>query len=369
MLTGCNNDYKCMWYNVTGDIWQNNGCDTFIDRNENKIKCSCSHLTTFATIYNIHKECDSAFVEQLFTWKYWDYINWTFAILFLLLSVYILLEIYPFFVDKYLTFKQMSVYVMLSLFIISLLYFMVCIMFHFLKYYGLNSIIINILVFLSLVTLNVYFIVFSLIFYTWFSLTHSININEIDTMKTKTRHRLYTANILTILFTITVYILTIIIDRIDLDLFFITTEIIWSAILSIICIIFIIYAYFVAKVVFKNMVKTSTHQSFAQSDLHTAKKLLFINFCITLFFITQCILSIYYTVSHEQFALLPRIIDLTVNLLFIILLCWMYRNPMRNLIKFEGEKEYNHYYCCQKWFVLTRIGRGQRFGSKSELEL
>ena len=139
-VIGCDEEHKCMWYNVTGNVWQDDGCDTYINSDDNKIKCSCSHLTTFATIRNIYKCASSSqFIEQLFTWKYWDYINLAIAALFFSISVYIFLEIYPFFIDKYLTYKQTSVIVMSLLFIVSLTYFMICVLFHFLKYYGLHN--------------------------------------------------------------------------------------------------------------------------------------------------------------------------------------------------------------------------------------
>ena len=87
-LTGCDVGYQCVWYNPVDDTWQNDGCDTIINNSNNKIKCSCSHLTTFATIHNMHTDC-SEFVNQLFGSSYWNVINWIFAAVFLIVAIYI----------------------------------------------------------------------------------------------------------------------------------------------------------------------------------------------------------------------------------------------------------------------------------------
>ena len=55
-----------MWYNITADLWQNDGCDTIINDENNKILCSCSHLTTFAMIRSIHMECDGNMMIHYF---------------------------------------------------------------------------------------------------------------------------------------------------------------------------------------------------------------------------------------------------------------------------------------------------------------
>ena len=74
---GCDESVKCVWYNETADIWQTDGCITIINEDNSEITCSCSHLTTFATIHNIHAaECEhNAFMEQCIIME-WEYVNW-----------------------------------------------------------------------------------------------------------------------------------------------------------------------------------------------------------------------------------------------------------------------------------------------------
>eukprot|EP01084_Bolivina_argentea_P027861 51759_1 len=50
----CDESFECVWYNEKHDIWETDGCKTIINVNNSEIICSCQHLTTFATIHNVH---------------------------------------------------------------------------------------------------------------------------------------------------------------------------------------------------------------------------------------------------------------------------------------------------------------------------
>eukprot|EP01084_Bolivina_argentea_P054435 99823_1 len=181
---GCN-DNICVWYDQKNNMWKNDGCTTIIEENGN-IVCTCSHLTTFAMIKSIKSE--EIIVDEVFASDLWDVMNWLFGSLFFVMSIYIILQIYPFFIDKYLSYKQNSVIIMLLLFVVSIIYFVVCMQFHFLKYANVNSNNIHghVIILLLLLLRWVYFMVYSMIFNTWFILAHSMSkTQETDHRKMK----------------------------------------------------------------------------------------------------------------------------------------------------------------------------------------
>ena len=132
-------------------------------------------------------------------------------------------------------------------------------------------------------------------------------------------------------------------------------EILWSIITFLICVIMISYAYCVGKMLILTA-KISQSQKFHSKDESVAKRLLFINSCITIFLLIQFGLSAYFSLFDNKFSLFHHILNVTLNLLFIILLCWMYRKPMRRLIKADAKDKYHQFHrCCSKLFILGSI--------------
>ena len=130
----------------------------------------------------------------------------------------------------------------LSLFlVISILYVIICVQFHFLKYDGLNDINIHFLEFFLLLINTLYFIIFSIIFDTWFKLGHTMDGTHPPNLS-KFKKRLISVNIFIGILTIIVYILFVTYSNpasSELGIYQIV-GIIWSCLLTIVCIIFLI---------------------------------------------------------------------------------------------------------------------------------
>ena len=132
-------------------------------------------------------------------------------------------------------------------------------------------------------------------------------------------------------------------------------EIIWTIFLSILCIIFIIYSCFVAKILFIHLIKQENYKN-STSD---AKKVLCISLFITLFFMTQSQFSIFYVIHQHKFQFIPRSVYLFINLIFILMLCWLYRSGMRRHIEKQASQRYNLCYwcCCNKLSASNRSSK------------
>ena len=294
--------------------------------------------------------------------------NWIFAGLFLILAIYILSQIYPFFVDKGLNYKHPSIMVMTLLGVISILYVIICIQFHALKYDGLNDINIHFLEFFLLFINILYFIIFSIIFFTWFKLAHSMDGKHPPNLS-RVKKRIISVNILIIIFTIIVYSLFFVNLNSSSSTFSIYEifAIIWSCILIIICIMFMIYAYNVGKVLLFTIV-LSQEANMNDGQEKVAKKLLFINTCIIIFFVIQTTISLYFTIQIERFNIWFRFIDLLLNMCFILIICWMYRNAMNRVRETKATKPYSICYCCPSFSIpdyLQQISRDKSVSTHS----
>ena len=340
-------DYICVWNNVDDDTWPDDGCNTTYNDIDNTIICSCSHLTTFAIIYTIH---NGELVQQVTESSHFKYVNIIFAVLFSIITIYILIEIYPFFVDKNLNFKQTSIGVMTLLCIISSLSIIVCIEFNNMSSININGIT-CILLFIQLC----YFFISTLIFYSWYILANSLNTTDQEQrfQLAKVRKYIFSLNISFTIFVLMTYIAIITSSQNTASIFIRFAESVWCIVLFIVCLIFILYGYCVGEVIILTAKVSNTDRFSFTSDETITKKLLFINGCITTYFLLQFGLTVYFNISSKEFNIDAHIINIALNLLFIILLCWMYKKPMRKLIKLEASSEYHKYHCCcSNMFVL-----------------
>eukprot|EP01083_Nonionella_stella_P145631 456689_1 len=365
--SGCNTDYKCMWYDPTDDIWHNDGCDTIIDESNHRIICSCSHLTTFATIHNINKKC-SHLMSDWFDSEYFDPLHLLFGALYALVSIYIMLEIYPFFIDKYLTIKQRSIVVMLLILLVSILYFVICITFYILKLYDVNEHVLKTIVTVSLLVVQfVYLIIYSLIFYTWFSIAHAWKPNK-NLCTANMKQIMYVFNVVIALFLVVACLYALVFSSSSDMAYFVIFEVAWSCVSLILSTVLVVYSFATTNVLLRSA-KYSKSQEFGHKESQLVKKLVFINALIALFFVFSTVSTIYFTFNLNAFNLMYRGIDLLLNWMFVVVLCWMYRDAMKRTIVSEASKGYDFdkYYCfCSKHFVITdRLIQLSRVGSES----
>eukprot|EP01084_Bolivina_argentea_P035191 65274_1 len=208
--------FTCVWYNQQLNVWQTDGCVTTIkqytfngldsmksnipDRaqldhqtnnqndNHNKtfISCSCSHVTTFATIHNIHSiesvsSTDNKYISTWMSSDEWDYINFLTATLFGMIFIYSIRLIYPFYVyKKSMAFKwsnHRSVICMILIGITAFLHLLCNICAYLTKKAmsnngnGISTAIKLYSIFQSVPQMT-YFMIFSMIAYSWFTIAH-----------------------------------------------------------------------------------------------------------------------------------------------------------------------------------------------------
>ncbi len=343
---GCDASFKCVWYNETNDIWQTDGCNTIINTDNSEITCSCSHLTTFATIHNIHSsECEikeNDFINDWLESEEWDYINWIFGGIFGVIFFYSAFEVFPFCRTRKLKwYTHRAVWVMILIGITSLLYFLVSILAYYTKQSFMeNNDKYNSIIFTEMYTLSLLlpqitcFMIFTLIFYTWFVIAHSFK-NAIEEYKGLLRKVLYSINIFVWIILITYYILLLAVPF--NESIFIFGAWIWSATLIIVCLSSFIYAFLSGRVLFK-AAKYTRNQSFGDQDMQIARRLLIINTIITFYFMFSCSTTIYFALYPLKLSINNTYFSLSCGILFLFCVCWMHRSAMHKLIKMEKEE-------------------------------
>lgn len=319
-------DALCFWYDEDADLWSNSGCTSTRDVMTGDVFCSCSHLTTFATIHNLHRECNE-YVDEWRSSDLWDYFNLMIGSVFLFIFVYSFYEIYPFWKKRH-ELKWKKHRAMFAIFMIGVtafLYILVCVQAYITKMH-FTLVTIKVYTFFLLLPQLTLFMVFSMIFYTWFTLAHSFLVNLQD-LKQMVRIILLTVNIAVWIILLVYYILTFFND----DIFEYGTYIM-SGIISGFAVITVVYSMLVGHVLW-NAAQISKDQSFANKEWKVVRRLLVINGFIAIYFCFQSFTIIYLAVDPDHQSVAYDLVYLTVNAVCLLVIIWMYRASVKHLIK------------------------------------
>eukprot|EP01083_Nonionella_stella_P109771 320456_1 len=370
--TVCDDRYQCVSYNALSDVYHD--CLTSINTAMNLIRCSCM-TTTHATIHLTDHHCIKAVIDpfifsdtthRILSGKYWDFCNILVGCLWVVITLYILCEVYPFFKSKYLNGKHLAVRVMCLLSIISLFNLIACVIIYLINFDADTHQTVDILTALLLLSYNLYFVVYAIIFYTWFLVAHSMSPNVYD-WKPIARTVLVCITITVTLLSWALYALTALNEQHHpiFNVPQLAIAAVWAVTISIITLVFIYYAVSVSRILFTTFVISSATQQHAAEDRCTAKKIFVINAFHTVFFVSQSMLSIFYTLHHHQFTAVILLAIVSVNLLFTILLLVTKRKPLNRVIKTETKRTYTIHSWIKKHFDRERRGSHRRAATEA----
>ena len=171
---------------------------------------------------------------------------------------------------------QPAVLVMSLLGLVAFIFNLMCLQFHFLANEGYDTFNAHIYELFLLMAMVLYFFVYSVIFFSWFCLTHSLISNHYEDLVKRARKALIIMDVAALIFTLIVYVVLLMHPVNERSQIVEYIGIIWTSILAVICIVFIIYAYCGCKQVFV-AAKISEQQRFGHKDMLMAKRLLFLN--------------------------------------------------------------------------------------------
>merc|ERR1719242_300837 len=306
------------------DIWHDSGCTSTRDSDGN-VQCSCSHLTTFALIHNLHREC-SDFTEEWRNSDLWNYFNLFIGSIFLFIFIYSFYVIKPFWKIRH-ELKWKKHRAMFAIFMIGVtafLYILVCIQAYITKMH-FTMVTVKVYTFFLLLPQLTLFAVFSMIFYTWFTLAHSFLTNLQD-LKSMIRIVLLSVNIAVWVILLTYYIMSFFLDSV-----FEYGTYIMSGIITGFAVVTVVYSMMVAHVLW-HAAQISKDQSFAGNEWRVVRRLLIINGFIACYFMFQSFTIIYLAVDPDHHTVTYDLVYLCINALCMLVIVWMYRASVKHLI-------------------------------------
>eukprot|EP01083_Nonionella_stella_P056165 148071_1 len=331
----CDDSFECVWYNAQDEMWQNEGCSTEI-HGDDTISCSCDHLTTFATIHNIHSICDNDYVSEWLQSDEWNGINLCLAVLFLIIFIAAVMEMYPFCALLRKRIKMDSykaVFAMILIGITAFLYMIVCIQAYITKLSIHNDVAIKMYTLALLLPQVTLFMLFSQIFYTWFGLSHSF-LSNVDQVRQRMRYLLYAVNVFIWCFLIVYYALICA----EKDRIFEIAAYIWSGLLSITALFITIYSILVGRILYQAAM-ISQDQSFGQNDWEAVRRLLIINGFLTLYFMFQAFTTVHLAVNPNYQSVIYSTTYELMDAVCLLFIFWMYRGSLRYFKEQQLETE------------------------------
>eukprot|EP01083_Nonionella_stella_P037527 102304_1 len=328
--TGCDDEFECVWYNETNDIWSTTGCVASIDTEHGEITCLCNHMTTFATVHNLHSsECDdNSYIKEWLSSEEWDYINMVIASLFTFSFIYSLYFVYPFCRNRQkITWKKhRGVIAVLLMGITAFLYILVCAQAYWTKTHFTKTNI-RIYSFVLLLPQNSFFMAFSMVFYTWYCIINGLNA-DFRKLKKRVLRILFVSNVILWVILIGFYVTTIVLESTNIMRMF---EYLWSFMLSFITICICIFAFKSGRVLYHTY-KLTQNQRFAETSWRQCQRLLRFNATICLYFVGQTAANIVTSMNVDELSIYDSIVILFIDALYVLMILIMYSRSARQSI-------------------------------------
>ena len=346
------NQLRCAWLDEISNTWSYKGCQQYIDFDKSLIHCSCNHLTTFGTVRDIQSANDNILCS-LFDTKEWKFVHFIFFILFGIVFCYLLLQLLPFIMTGKCSIFTSNIQLFILIFaaLVCIFNMTTCFMIFFIESIQWDEISVVFLTTFMLIPLIFYFMMFSSILLTWIIVAKSMKSNATSMMKKVTKLLISLNIFYCLLLSAQIALLVMDLGNAQIYLLF---EIIWSFSMFLAGIYFGIYGYRMVKIIVvtakminimhasapSNVSSTSRSTSSTlptgpntTEEFQLAKKLGFIAGVIIVFFLTQCLVALYFLSGFgiSKISIEWRIIDLSSHLLCLIIICFMYNKALKML--------------------------------------
>eukprot|EP01083_Nonionella_stella_P162423 533236_1 len=341
-----NDPVECVWYDEVQRIWKDTGCITIIHNESQTIECECNHLTTFSLIHNINLDECNQLLHDIANSIAWRITHIVFCIFFACVLCHSLRELLPFIIHKkYNPIEEKALLSITLVGVISFIHIILCILFISVgsgsDWYQSSSPLKVLLTFLLLCPQWIYFVIFSIVLYSWIIVSYRSTSTSVSTEEwnTKSGKALMIASICFIVFGIVDFVF---ISSVELASgtywYYALSRILWIVFTLIAMIIFTVFGYWTQLLVRRTASKLET-KDIASAEIQLANKLLVVTCVIIAFFTLQCVFVVYFLIFsafNHNHMLLWRICDLVSNLICLAFVCLLYKNT---LIRLRGEAE------------------------------
>ena len=349
-LNGVEANQLCVWYGESSDMWYTNGCTTSVNRETNCVTCTCSHLTKFAVIstldgdHNNGGDSGSNLSDALGIGPARVALCSLFTVCFMAIVILVIQKIYILYkmqlLHKYKDKKESFNAIFVTGFC-ALLEAIGCGLLAAYtdnKNLQTNSGYVEFLTMILGLPLLLYFIMFTQALQGWMTVSNSLT----SSAKEETRQKIFFILINTIVsfvFVILIMLLMFDVDSVYKSLF-LYCEIIWLLIMATACIVFTFYSFKLRKVLYdtlKIVLKNQDKKSLVEQK-KIIKRLTKVSIMLTVFFILQTLIGVYgvyVQISHTNYDVSLAMVDVLLNLLYLLAYLYLYIPNLNRLIHTE----------------------------------
>lgn len=342
----CDESVKCVWLNKSNDIWVSDGCDTSTDGETNEIICACSHYSAFGTLRTIHNpdacNSDNPFAAEWLSSKSWDIFIWIFFVIFMLIFCYSMICcLYYYFVPHL---HRIYIFVIFLIGITALFYAFVCLFAYMTKQaliarHGQNDSnmtesLLQIYALCLLLPQIPYFVILSLVFYSWYSVTYFTLLPDLNISKNLKliKNALLALNAFFCFFLFIYKMMVICIPVPANTNIFIVGMLLWSIPITLCCLAIVIFSFVTKKLISKHLIDLAALSQGKETNVITddhrngMNLLLMINTFIAIYFIILAFTSNYFATNPAKHQTLEHMIaHYVINILFLLFLSFTYR--------------------------------------------
>jgi len=268
----------------------------------------------------------------------WDYLSLLIASVFLFVFLYSTYEVWPFlrcsfFLCSAITWKKhRAVFGVLLIAVSALLYVLVCVQAHAISV-DMNAANVKVYTLCLLLPQISLFFLFTLIFYTWFVLAHTLHKINIHEIKRVVRYVLLSVNVL-ICVGLCALIVTVFVDAWQQHRLVAITYAahVWSMLVLLLTVLLSLYSWLVARMLLNTVIRNKS-QPFARREQHTVRRLLIVNTVILAYFVLQSVSNVLFVVDIEgEFEVLDSLGVRAVDAVMLLMIMWMYHPSLQHLL-------------------------------------
>ena len=348
-----NGQYHCVWDDNLNNIWDDYGCTTTILYND--IICDCDHLTAFAVIWHSDERHESDNLDQYSNSIVYSVLLFSLTCGFLTIAAFVIRLFYRLHTNNISPCDREKPYepaygALFFTFLQSIVQVNACLMLYVFisglqnsDSFSDSDVIVEFfrefLTFSLLLPLIVSFYIFSHVIYGMAIIAVSISSRLAKKKKKFVRFAITGNVIVTLAFGLIIGSLVFDVNHIVVNEIFLISELIYIGFLVASVCLTIFYSVEATKIVYKSIQLSSNHVTAKiVKQKQAMMRIIIAAVCCGLFMIIQIVLTGYFSLYPKQFHVIFQLVDIACNMLFLIVIIYLYHHFVQAKIREKIEK-------------------------------
>jgi len=325
----------CVWWNEAHNTWDTAGCIAMFYLDDELMSCQCSHLTTFAIVYHLKVSAADPIKLAIQNEPLYGTLMLAFGISFLLLLTWIVfnmvrLRTYDIPMSKILS--QVPMRILLMVAFLCLIQGFICVMSFSYKYVDFDAS--KSLILFFLLSLFVYYVVFTVVVTTWMSIAHSMH--ESDAVLRFKKSIKFSSVLIAVIYLALFLVLLFFDDNASVVTGINVGAIAWTCLMTFWVLLSTCYGYKVTALLYSSNKAVSGSNANTRGTSDVLKRISVAVTGLNLFFLTQCIQTAYFTFDPQALTVGWRLFDLVTHFVCLASICFLYHRSFNSLLLKEG---------------------------------